>query len=94
MSLEHPSNEVLFVIPVTKKLSSLSYNAKGIHLRLVALIPAYGIPKDATFIITKKLKALLYTPVKSFTKDGKRFNQTTSSTKSGNREYNHSEILL
>ena len=47
----------------------------SLHLRLVALIPAYDIPKDATFIITKKSKALLYTPVTSFTKDGKRFNQ-------------------
>jgi hypothetical protein len=66
----------------------------SLHLRLVALIPAYGIPKDATFITTKKSKALLYTPVKSFTKDGKRFNQITSNTKSRNIEYNHSEILL
>jgi hypothetical protein len=83
MNLEHRSNEVLFVIPLTKKLSSLSYNAKGNHLsppRLVALIPAYDIPKNATFIITKKLKALLYTPFKGFTKDGKHFNQITSST--------------
>jgi hypothetical protein len=66
----------------------------SLHLRLVALIQAYDIPKDATFTITKKSKALLYTPVKSFTKDGKRFNQITSSTKSGNRKYNQSEILL
>ena len=55
----------------------------SLHLRLVALIPAYDIPKDGAFIITKKLKALLYTPVKSFTEDGERFNQITSSTKSG-----------
>jgi len=66
----------------------------SLHLRLFALIPAYDIPKDTTFIITKKLKALLYTPVRSFTKDGKRFNQIISSTKSGNREYYQSQIFL
>jgi len=32
MNFEHRNNEVLFVVPVTKKLSSLSYNAKGIQL--------------------------------------------------------------
>ena len=62
-----------------------------LHLRLAALIPVYDIPKDATFIITKKLKALLCTPVKSFTKDGKCFNQITSSTKSRKREYYSSQ---
>jgi hypothetical protein len=66
----------------------------SLHLRLVAFIPAYDIPKDATFMITKKFKAILYTPVKSFTKAGKRLNQITSSTKSGNREYNQSQIFL
>jgi hypothetical protein len=45
----------------------------SLHLRLVALIPAYDISKEATCLIIKKSKALLYTPVKSFTKDGKRF---------------------
>jgi len=68
--------------------------SNSLNLRLVALIPAYDIPKDRAIIITKKLKALLSPPVKSFTKDGKRFNQITSSTKSRNREYNQSQIFL